>query len=77
MRPQRRGNCQGLPVEDKARLHSRRNCQRLKGESAVNLDHVQTMEQSRLRLFVGALGQEKMAEVCRALAIATGAPANR
>jgi mRNA interferase MazF len=44
----------------------------LKGESAVNLDHVQTVEQSRLRTFVGTLGREKMTEVCRALAIAAG-----
>jgi mRNA interferase MazF len=44
----------------------------LKGRSAVNLDHVQTVEQTRLRRFVGSLPPPKMAEVCRALAIATG-----
>ena len=44
----------------------------LKGESAINLDHVQTVEQVRLRRFIGTLGQDKMAKVCRALAIATG-----
>ena len=44
----------------------------LKRESAVNLDHVQTVERSRLRVFVATLPREKMAEVCRALAIATG-----
>jgi len=44
----------------------------LKHDSAVNLDHVQTVETARLRSRVGRLGQEKMAEVCRALAIATG-----
>jgi mRNA interferase MazF len=44
----------------------------LKSGSAVNLDHVQTVERSRLRSFIGTLGPEKMAEVCRALAIATG-----
>jgi mRNA interferase MazF len=44
----------------------------LKHPSAVNLDHVQTVEQSRLTGFVGTLGPEKMREVCRALAIATG-----
>ncbi len=44
----------------------------LKRESAVNLDHVQTIDQSRLGTFVGALGRGKMTEICRALAIATG-----
>lgn len=44
----------------------------LKGESAINLDHVQTVEQSRLRTFIGTLGRDKMAEVCRALAVAVG-----
>ena len=44
----------------------------LKHESAVNLDHVQTVEQDRLVGFVGTLSQAKMQQVCRALAIATG-----
>ena len=44
----------------------------LKRDSVVNLDHVQTVEQSRLRTFVGTLDREKMAAICRALAIATG-----
>ena len=44
----------------------------LKADSAVNLDHVQTVDKSRLRKFVGTLGREKMSRVCRALAIATG-----
>ena len=44
----------------------------LKTESAVNLDHVQTVEQARLRHFVGSLRPSKMAEVCQALATATG-----
>ena len=44
----------------------------LKHESAVNLDHVQTVERSRLVGYVGHLGSEKMREVCRALAVATG-----
>ena len=44
----------------------------LKRDSAVNLDHVQTVEKARLRTFVGALSHEKMNAVCRALAIATG-----
>lgn len=44
----------------------------LKHEFAVNLDHVQTVERSRLEGYVGHLGPQKMREVCRALAIATG-----
>lgn len=44
----------------------------LKRESAVNLDHVQTVEQASLVSFVGTLGPSSLAEVCRALAIATG-----
>ena len=44
----------------------------LKHESAITLDHVQTVEQDRLVAFVGALSAAKMQQVCRALAIATG-----
>jgi len=44
----------------------------LKAESAINLDHVQTVEKSRLHRFVGTVGQQKMKAVCRALAIAVG-----
>ena len=44
----------------------------LKHESAVNLDHVQTVEQARLTGYLGHLGPEKMKDVCRALAIAVG-----
>ena len=44
----------------------------LKHTSAVNLDHVQTVEQSRLVRRVGQLSQVRMNEVCRALAIAAG-----
>ena len=44
----------------------------LKHESAVNLDHVQTVEKARLRQFVGTLGQHRMQQVCRALAVASG-----
>lgn len=44
----------------------------LKRDSAVNLDHVQTVEQARLTRYVGRLGPDKMRAVCRALAIATG-----
>ena len=44
----------------------------LKHDSAVNLDHVQTVEQSRLIARLGSLNTEQMRRVCRALAIATG-----
>ena len=44
----------------------------LKHRSAVNLDHVQTVERARLVGYVGTLGPAKMREVCRGLAIATG-----
>jgi len=43
----------------------------LEKDSAVNLDHVQTVEKIRLTKFVGRVGQEKMNDVCRALAVAT------
>lgn len=44
----------------------------LKGRSAVNLDHVQTVEQRLLQHYVGRLSRDKMEEVCEALAVATG-----
>jgi mRNA interferase MazF len=44
----------------------------LKKDSAVNLDHVQTVEQARLVRFIGQLAPGRMREVCRALAIAVG-----
>lgn len=44
----------------------------LKHDSAVNLDHVQTVEQARLISFVGTLSVAKMQQVCRALGVATG-----
>lgn len=44
----------------------------LKQDSAVNLDHVQTVEKDRLRTFVGTLGTRKLKAVCEALAIAVG-----
>jgi mRNA interferase MazF len=44
----------------------------LKHESAVNLDHVQTVERARLTGYVGQVGMEKMREICRALSIAAG-----
>ena len=44
----------------------------LKRDSAVNLDHVQTVEQARLARRLGHLSPNKMRDVCRALAIAAG-----
>ncbi len=44
----------------------------LEHDPAVNLDHVQTVPKNRLHNYVGSLSSEKMAKVCRALAIATG-----
>jgi mRNA interferase MazF len=44
----------------------------LKHQSAINLDHVQTVDRARLASYVGSLGASKMRAVCRALAIATG-----
>jgi mRNA interferase MazF len=44
----------------------------LKHQSAVNLDHVQTVEQDRLVRRVGQLSPSRMRAVCRALAVATG-----
>ena len=44
----------------------------LKHDSAINLDHVQTVEQQRLERYVGTLCDAKMRQVCRALAVATG-----
>jgi len=44
----------------------------LKHDSAVNLDHVQTVERARLVTYVGSLSASRMREVCRALAVAAG-----
>ena len=44
----------------------------LKHDSAVNIDHVQTVEKARLHRYVGALSSEKMKLICRAIGIATG-----
>ena len=46
----------------------------LKHDSAVTLDHVQTVDQSRLRGFIGHLDDDFMNTVYRALAVATGCP---
>ena len=44
----------------------------LKGRSCANLCNVFTVEQRRLRTFVGRVGPDKMRQVCRALIIASG-----
>jgi mRNA interferase MazF len=44
----------------------------LKHPSCVNLCNLFTARQQSLKVFVGTVGAEKMLEVCRALAIATG-----
>ena len=44
----------------------------LKHDSAINLDHVQTVEQRRLHGFIGSLSDAKMRRVCRALSLAAG-----
>lgn len=44
----------------------------LKQRSAVNLDHVQTVERAQLVAYVGTLAPSTLQEVCRALAVATG-----
>lgn len=47
----------------------------LKHTSAINLDHVQTVEKARLTHYVGHVTAETMRAVCRALAIAAGCDA--
>lgn len=44
----------------------------LKHASAVNLDHVQTVQQSGLRTYIGHLSDAKLRHVCSALGIALG-----
>ena len=44
----------------------------LKHTSVANLDHVQTVDKTRLKRFLGTASPAKMSEVCRALAIAVG-----
>ncbi len=44
----------------------------LKHPSAINLDHVQTVQQAALSHYVGRLDPSKSLDVCRALAVATG-----
>lgn len=44
----------------------------LKHDSAINLDHVQTVEKARLVRRLGSVAGTKMRCVCRSLAIAAG-----
>jgi mRNA interferase MazF len=44
----------------------------LKHDSAVNLDHIQTVERALLSHYLGRLDDTKLRAVCRALAVATG-----
>lgn len=44
----------------------------LKRDSVVNLDHVASVERSRLTRYVGSLGDRKMEALCRALRFAMG-----
>ncbi len=44
----------------------------LQHDSAINLDHVQTVEQRFLQSYVGSLSEPKTRQACRALALATG-----
>ncbi len=43
----------------------------LKRSSAINLDHVQTVDKARLQNFVAHLSPQVMKQVCQALAVAT------
>ncbi len=44
----------------------------LRHQSAVNLDHVQTVDRARLVTYVGSVSAAKMRAVCRSLAVAVG-----
>lgn len=44
----------------------------MKHASAVNFDHIQTVEKSRLKRFVGHLDEDMMKRVCEAISVATG-----
>ena len=44
----------------------------LKRESAINLDHIQTVERTHLSHYIGRLKPDQMQAVCRAIAVATG-----
>ena len=46
--------------------------QGLKHDSAVNLDHIQTVSASKLKRYIGSLDRRMMKRICLALMIATG-----
>ena len=46
--------------------------QGLKHDSAVNLDHIQTVSAAKLSRYIGSLNERMMEKVCLALMIATG-----
>ncbi len=46
--------------------------QGLKHDSAINLDHIQTVSASKLTRYVGSLNERLMSKACLALMIATG-----
>lgn len=46
--------------------------QGLKHDSAINLDHIQTVSASKLARYVGLLNERLMSKACLALMIATG-----
>ena len=46
--------------------------QGLKNTSAANMDHLLTVPQSQLHTYVGHLDEQKLGEVCRAMAVALG-----
>ena len=44
----------------------------MKGPCAVNLDHVQSVRKADLGRQLGVLRPERLAQICRALSVATG-----
>ena len=44
----------------------------LKRDSVVNLDHISSVERSKLARYVGSLSERKLEAVCRALRFAVG-----
>ena len=46
----------------------------LKGPSAINLDHIQTVPKARLHQYIGRLDESKRSALCDSLSIALGCP---
>lgn len=57
----------GIPTEVKVG-----SAEGLVKESAVNLDHLQTVAKSKLKTFVGVTSEDKMTEIMKALLFAMG-----